>query len=84
MDITVNGTLVADDLAFPGTGAWTTWPTQTINATLDAGNNTIRATATTANGGPNLDRLHVGAPADTEAPTAPGPAELLRHRQRPA
>jgi glucose/arabinose dehydrogenase len=70
MDITVNGSLVANDLAFNPTGAWTTWQTQTTNATLTAGTNTIRATAVTANGGPNLDRLRVTA--DSQAPTAPG------------
>lgn len=72
MDITVNGTVVADDRSFPGTGAWTTWQESTLNVTLSAGVNTIRATSATANGGPNLDVLRVGAPADTERPTAPG------------
>ncbi len=59
MDIAVNGTLVADELAFPPTGAWTTWQTVTTTVTLAAGTNTIRATATTANGGPNVDYLEV-------------------------
>jgi alpha-L-fucosidase len=59
MDVTVNGTLVADELAFPPTGAWTTWQTVTTTAPLNAGTNTIRATATTANGGPNVDYLEV-------------------------
>ncbi len=72
MDVTVNGTLVADDRSFPGTGAWTTWQDSTLNATLTAGTNTIRVTATTANGGPNLDRLRIGPPADGQPPTAPG------------
>jgi glucose/arabinose dehydrogenase/phosphatidylethanolamine-binding protein (PEBP) family uncharacterized protein len=73
LDITVNGTSVADDLAFPGTGAWTTWKTATANATLKAGANKIRAT-TAAGDGPNLDKLTVTAsgPADTEKPTPPG------------
>jgi hypothetical protein len=59
MDIFVNGTLVADELAFPPTGAWATWQTVTVTADLGAGANTIRATATTANGGPNTDYLEV-------------------------
>jgi alpha-galactosidase len=49
LNISVNGTTVASALAFPGTGAWS----------LAAGANTIRATATTAEGGPNLDHLDV-------------------------
>jgi len=59
MDITVDGTLAADDLAFPPTGAWSTWQTVTATVTLNAGANTIRATATTASGGPNVDYLEV-------------------------
>ncbi|SMC60098.1 PQQ-dependent sugar dehydrogenase [Kibdelosporangium aridum] len=70
MDVTVNGTAVASGLAFNGTGAWTTWQTQTTRATLAAGENKIRATATTANGGPNVDKLIVNVP-DNEPPTAP-------------
>lgn len=72
MTIAVNGTSVSTAKSFPGTGAWTTWQEVTINATLNAGANTVRATATTANGGPNLDRLRVDAPVDTQRPTAPG------------
>lgn len=72
MDITVNGTLVSDELGFAGTGAWTSWQDRTITATLVAGRNTVRASATTVNGGPNLDRLRVEAATDTQRPTAPG------------
>ncbi|GAA1615082.1 cellulase family glycosylhydrolase [Kribbella sancticallisti] len=57
LDVTVNGTLAADDLAFPGTGAWTSYQTVTANATLVAGTNKIKTTAVTANGGPNADSL---------------------------
>ncbi|MBO3748472.1 PQQ-dependent sugar dehydrogenase [Streptosporangiaceae bacterium NEAU-GS5] len=72
MTITVNGTAVNADLVFAGTGNWDTWADLSVNATLNAGNNTVRATATTENGGPNLDRLSVGPPADGERPTTPG------------
>ncbi|MEU7898069.1 glycosyl hydrolase family 28 protein [Nonomuraea sp. NPDC049152] len=60
MDIAVNGTVVAAGKAFNGTGAWTTWQTSSVSAQLAAGSNTIRATATTANGGPNLDKITIG------------------------
>ncbi len=59
MDISVNGTTVAT-LAFNGTGAWTNWVTVNSTVNLVAGNNSIRGTATTANGGPNLDHIAVG------------------------
>lgn len=69
MDITVNGALVANDLAFPGTGAWTSWSTATATANLNAGTNTVRATAVTANGGPNVDRLTVDMGGSTPGGT---------------
>ncbi|MEV0131581.1 PQQ-dependent sugar dehydrogenase [Dactylosporangium sp. NPDC050688] len=72
MDIVVNGTPAAPGLSFPGTGAWPTWAEKTVTASLAAGTNTVRATATTVNGGPNLDRLRVTAPSDSQPPTAPG------------
>ncbi|GAA2324232.1 hypothetical protein GCM10010149_92040 [Nonomuraea roseoviolacea subsp. roseoviolacea] len=59
MDITVNGVMAAPAKPFPGTGAWTTWRTTAVAAQLQRGRNTIRATAVTSNGGPNLDYLEV-------------------------
>ncbi|PWK86223.1 alpha-L-fucosidase [Lentzea atacamensis] len=59
LDISVNGRLAVDEQAFAGTGAWTAWQTATVTLDLEAGENTIRATATTANGGPNLDYLEI-------------------------
>ncbi|WP_327580503.1 PQQ-dependent sugar dehydrogenase [Nonomuraea sp. NBC_00507] len=72
MTITVNGTAVATARSFPSTGAWATWQEVTLDAPLTAGANTVRATATTDGGGPNLDRLRVTGPGDTEKPTSPG------------
>jgi endoglucanase len=69
MDITVNGTLVANDLAFPGTGGWTSWSTASATANLNAGPNTVRATAVTAGGGPNVDRLTVDTGGGTPGGT---------------
>jgi unsaturated rhamnogalacturonyl hydrolase len=59
MDISVNGAVVSAARAFDGTGSWTAWATSTLTASLTAGTNHIRATATTANGGPNVDSLSV-------------------------
>ncbi|GLZ29336.1 hypothetical protein Lesp02_15260 [Lentzea sp. NBRC 105346] len=61
MDVSVNGALAADELAFTGTSTWDTWRTASVQVPLNAGTNKIRATATTGNGGPNLDSLTVGA-----------------------
>jgi endoglucanase len=71
VDVTVNGALAGAGLSFEATGAWTTWTTRTTTVTLAAGTNRVKATATTATGGPNLDRLDVdagGAPPTTGRP----------------
>lgn len=72
-DIYVNGSKVVSNLAFNGTGAWTSWHTQTATVYLNSGSNTIRATANTSNGGPNIDYLQVsgaaGQPTPTQVPT---------------
>ncbi|MFJ8965603.1 discoidin domain-containing protein [Lentzea sp. NPDC102401] len=59
LDISVNGQLAVDEQAFAGTGAWTTWQSATVTLNLETGENTVRAAATTANGGPNLDYLEI-------------------------
>ncbi|MFI6603703.1 carbohydrate-binding protein [Nonomuraea sp. NPDC050536] len=48
------GTTIVD---FPGTGSWNTWKTATFPVSLAAGMHTIRLTATTAGGAPNIDKL---------------------------
>ncbi|WP_329125428.1 glycosyl hydrolase family 8 [Streptomyces sp. NBC_01465] len=79
MDISVNGAVVASAVSFPATADWDTWTTKTVNANLNAGTNTIRATATTANGGPNLDKLTLGAPSAGDS----GPAVPFGSHQFP-
>lgn len=59
LQIFVNGLLLGT-LAFPPTGAWTTWKTISLDiANLPAGTVTIKAVASTSAGGPNLDSLDV-------------------------
>ncbi|MBO2447576.1 discoidin domain-containing protein [Actinomadura barringtoniae] len=60
MDVTVNGTVVAAARSFPSTGSWTDWATSTLTVPLNAGANTIRVTATSAEGAPNLDMITIG------------------------
>ena len=55
-NLIVNGTTVAT-VSFESTGAWTTWLTKTLTASLNAGSNTIRLDPTTAGGIPNIDYL---------------------------
>ncbi|MER5772158.1 carbohydrate-binding protein [Streptomyces sp. NPDC001985] len=60
MDLSVNGSVVVANRPFNGTGAWTTWADATLTVPLKAGTNTVRVTATTAGGAPNLDFLDRG------------------------
>lgn len=62
MDVLVNGTAVSAAHPFDSTGTWDTWSSVTVNAPLQAGANTVRVTATSTNGCPNLDYLEVSGP----------------------
>jgi len=63
LEIKVNGVVVASSLSFPGTGDWSTWGTTApLSVTLNAGSNTIRATAIGTSGG-NVDSLVVNGNA---------------------
>lgn len=57
-DVYINGVDRAD-VTFEQTGSWDTWQTVTASVQLNAGNNTVRLTASSSNGGPNLDKLEV-------------------------
>jgi hypothetical protein len=75
MNIAVNGTSAISNLAFNSTTNWDTWNDASFSVNLMAGSNTIRATATTSNGGPNVDRLRVGGTATiSPSPTGTGGA----------
>jgi chitinase len=50
---------VATGVSFGPTANWGTWVDVDVTVPLAAGGNTIRATATTANGGSNVDYLTV-------------------------
>jgi hypothetical protein len=56
-------------LNFPSTGAWDVWSTVTMDLTLLPGLNTVRVTAATSAGGPNLDKMDIGQdiPSTTES-----------------
>ncbi|WP_170213014.1 carbohydrate-binding protein [Catellatospora citrea] len=59
MDISVNGGTVHRGVRFDPTPRWDAWNTVTVTVTLTAGANTVRATATGREGGPNVDYLEV-------------------------
>ncbi|WP_100408016.1 pectate lyase [Bacillus solitudinis] len=58
-EILVNGEVAEPELAFDPTGDWAGWKTTTMTATLEAGENVIRATGIAANGGANIDHLRI-------------------------
>ncbi|GAA0951226.1 glycosyl hydrolase family 95 catalytic domain-containing protein [Nonomuraea longicatena] len=61
MEVSVDDVRVGT-LDFPPTGAWTTWRTLSLRATLGS---RVRLVSLSAEGGPNLDYLDVGAAAGT-------------------
>ncbi len=71
-ELRVNGTTIGN-ISFAPTGSWTNWVKASLSASLNSGNNVIRLTANTSNGGPNLDKFELsgGGPSDTQPPTAP-------------
>lgn len=61
LDVYVNDVKVASNLAFNGTGAWTTWVDMSIQVQMNTGNNTLRL-VTTGTEGPNIDKITVSLP----------------------
>lgn len=61
--VLVNG-LDVGNVLFSETGAWTSWATVSIDATLKAGHNTVRVSANTDSGGPNLDKMELQVSGD--------------------
>ena len=58
LEMKVNGSVAQPTLAFPATGAWTTWKTVKVTVNLVAGANKVRLTAAGASGA-NMDALTV-------------------------
>ncbi len=56
MLITVNGVSVRH-IAFPMTNGWADWRTLTVHVDLVPGNNSLKAIATSRDGGPNVDKI---------------------------
>ncbi|MCU0663807.1 MAG: carbohydrate-binding protein [Myxococcota bacterium] len=70
----VNGANVGN-VAFTGTGSWTTWKTVSITKPLKAGKNTIRIMANTSAGGPNLDSMELFSNIVDNCPSDPNKTE---------
>jgi hypothetical protein len=58
-ELRVNGNLIGT-INFAPTGSWNTWTTTTVSGvTMVNGANIVTITASTANGGPNLDKVDI-------------------------
>jgi hypothetical protein len=73
-NVVVNGSTVSS-AQFAGTGSWESWTTATLTVPLNAGGNTVRLTATTANGLANIDYIEVET--DGGDTTPPDDADAL-------
>jgi len=69
MPLTVNG-VSAGTIAFPNTGAWTTWSTVNVTMTMQAGNNVVQINPA-GSAAPEIDYFQVNT-ATPAAPAAPG------------
>ena len=58
------------NVSFTPTGSWSNWDTASISISLASGNNTIRVTANTSSGGPNLDQV-IASLIDSPQPDPP-------------
>ncbi|MBB3111700.1 PelA/Pel-15E family pectate lyase [Paenibacillus phyllosphaerae] len=65
--ITVNGEVAQEELAFDPTGGFDKWLTTSAQVTLRKGQNTVRATAVGVSGGGNIDSLRIHNEPPTEA-----------------
>ncbi len=59
LEIRVNNNIVAGKMDFNSTSDWTNWRSNALTVNLNSGINIIRATAVTADGGPNIDYLEI-------------------------
>jgi glucose/arabinose dehydrogenase len=66
LEIKVNDDVVHAELSFPSTTTWSNWSFVNTWVNLNAGDNTVRATAIGSSGA-NVDRLEVSAVADADA-----------------
>lgn len=73
MEISVNGNIINKSLSFNSTANWTTWSEVSILGNLNSGINTVRATATTSNGGPNLDYIQITNAVEPSIKPTPSP-----------
>lgn len=69
--LSANGS-AAGNISFGPTTGWATWSVQEITASLNSGSNTIRLTANTSAGGPNLDSYEVCGSASMQSASADG------------
>ncbi len=76
MAISVNGNVVNNNLSFGSTGVWNTWGESSMNATLNAGINIIKAISANPNGGPNVDCLEI---VGSTVPPTPVPTTVLEY-----
>ncbi len=68
-NLLINGTPAASGIAFPVTGAWTSWSTTAaVQVSLLAGTYTVRLEATTSGGLANIDSMTVTGPNLQPAP----------------
>lgn len=65
LDLSVNNTLVQEDVVFPANGSWTQWADISTRVQLNAGINQVQL-ATTGHEGPNIDYFQLAIAAEPD------------------
>jgi hypothetical protein len=84
--LAVNGVVIDSSLAFENTGYWTSYDDVTTTVDLTDGSNTIRFTANTSGGLPNMDQITVttgGSIQPTQVPPTQAPPTQAPPTQAP-
>lgn len=77
LDIYVNGSVQSTNLELAGTGSWSTWKTQSATVMVNSGTNVIRATSTSTDGGPNVDKIEITGSTGIIVTPPPTPTPTL-------
>ncbi|MBN2166997.1 MAG: RICIN domain-containing protein [Marinilabiliaceae bacterium] len=66
-NLIVGGTIMASNISFPSTGAWTTWSTVSVTVSISAGTNDVRLESTGSTGLGNIDYMSVSGASPSAA-----------------
>ena len=79
-ELKVNG-IVIGNIPFTKTSSWSNWLVTTVTINLSSGNNTVRITANTSSGGPNIDKFDISASSGVIVFTTTSDGRIMKEGQ---